>query len=100
MQLTALSPVVTLTALEIIYGKGAYCEGPADPWNHIDGVITTPPHAIYWIPCAIYSHVALFTNHQPLRAQASTCPYWAYSTSRYRVRFLVHQLVNFDFATF
>ncbi|MCP4595702.1 MAG: hypothetical protein GY843_04380 [Neptuniibacter sp.] len=96
MQLTALSPIVTLVAIEIIYGKGAYCQGPNDPWNYVEGVMMMP-HAIYWIPSAVYCQVPLFACREPLRAQVSTCPYWAYSTPKYRVRFLVHQLINFNF---
>ncbi len=99
MTLTALSLIVTLTALEIIPDDGLFCSGPADPWNHVDGVTATLPYATYWMPCAVYQRITLPTNCLMLRAQVSPCLYWAYSTSRYRVRFLVHQLVNFDFAT-
>ncbi len=95
LQLTALSPFVTVTILEIIPDDGLFCEGPADPWNHVDGVTTTPLRAIYWMPHAVYTRVTLPTNHA-FRVQVSTCPFWAYSTSRFHVRFLVHQLVNFD----
>ncbi len=99
MQLTALLPVVTLTVLEVIFDVGMFCGGPADPWNFIDGVATTLPHAIYWIPCAVYSHISP-SAHQTLRAQVSTCLYWAFSMPQYRIRFLMHQLVCFDFSAF
>ncbi len=96
MQVTALSSVVTLTALEVIFDVGMFCEGPADPWNFVDGVATTLPHAIYWILCAVYTRVSP-SAHKKLRAQVSACPYWAFSTSKYTICFLVHQLIEFDF---
>ncbi|MCP4597149.1 MAG: hypothetical protein GY843_11775 [Neptuniibacter sp.] len=83
--------------LEFIIDEGVFCQGPADPWNHADGGASLSSHAIYWIPCAVYTRVSL-SAHQKLRAQVSACPYWAFSTSKYTVRFLVHQLIEFDFA--
>ncbi len=97
MQLTTVSPVVLLTALEFIIHEGVFCQGPADPWNHADGVASQLSHAIYWIPCAVYTRVSP-SAHQKLRAQVSACPYLAFSTSKYTIRFLVHQLIEFDFA--
>ncbi len=70
MQLTAVSPVVPLTALEFVPDKGVFCRGPVDPWNYAAGVVSSL-HAIYWIPCTVYncvphSHVKRFMLRLPL----------------------------------
>ncbi len=96
MKLTAVSPVVLLTPLEFIIFEGVFCRGPADPWNPAEDVASFSSHAIYWVPCAVYTRVSP-SAHKKLRAQVSACPYWAFSTSNYTVRFLVHQLIEFDF---
>ncbi len=97
MQLAIVSPVVVLITLKFVADEGIFCEGPADPWNHADGVGSLPLHVIYWIPCAVYTRVSP-SAHRKLHAQASACPHWAFSTPRYLVHFLVHQLIEFDFA--
>ncbi len=99
MQLTAVLPIILLTTLEFITDEGVFCQGPADPWNYADGVASLSPHAIYWIPCAVYTRVSL-SAHQVLRAQVSTCSCCAFSTSKYTVRFLVYQLIEFHVAAF
>ncbi len=96
LQLTLMTPVVSLVTLEFVADEGVFCEGPADPWNRADGVGPLPLHAVYWIPSAVYTRVSS-SAHQKLRVQASACPHWAFSTPRYLVRFLVHQLIEFDF---
>ncbi len=58
MQLTALSPVVMLTALEVIFDVGMFCEGPVDPWSFNDSVAAASLHVIYWILCTVYNHVS------------------------------------------
>ncbi len=98
MQLTTLSPVVSLTVLEFIADEGVFCQGPADPWNSAENVVLFPPHAIYWIPCAVYNRVSFPVHCQTLRAQVSICPYWAFSTLKYTVCFLMHQLIQYKFA--
>ncbi len=98
MQLTTLSPVVSLTVLEFVANEGMFCQGPVDPWNAAENVALFPSHAIYWVPYAVYNRVPLSVHCQTLRAQASVCPYWAFSTSEYTVRFLVHQLILYKFA--
>ncbi len=82
MQLTAVSPVVLLSMLEFVPDKGVFCQGPSDPWNYANRVASLLPHAIYWIPCTIYNCVSPSACHT-LRAQASTCPPWAFSTLKY-----------------
>ncbi len=84
---------MTIIVRETIPDDGSFCEGPIDPWNHVDGVTTSPLHAIYWMPRTVYMCASLPTNRL-FRVQVSTCLLWAYSTSRLRVRFLVHQMVK------
>ncbi len=97
MKLTSVSPVVLLTPLEFIISEGVFCQGPADPWKPAEDDISFPSHAIYWVPCAVYTRVSL-SARKKLRAQVSVCPCWAFSTSKYTVTFLVHQLIEFDFS--
>ncbi len=93
MQLTKLSPPVTITVREVIPDDGSFCEGPIDPWSHVDGVTSSPLRTIYWMPRDVYMCASLPIGRL-FRVQVSTCPLWAYSTSRTRVRFLVHQMVR------
>ncbi len=96
VKLTTVSPIVLLTPLEFIIHEGVFCKGPVDPWKPIEDAASFPLHAIYWIPCAVYTRVSP-SAHKKLRAQVFVCPSWAFSMSKYTVRFLVHQLIEFDF---
>ncbi len=98
MQLTALSPVVSLTVLEFVANEGAFCRGPADPWNAAENTVWFSSHAAYWVPCAEYNRISLSVPCQTLHAQASVCPYWAFSTSKYTVSFLAHQRIQDKFS--
>ncbi len=93
MQLTALSPVVPLTALQFVPDKGVFCRGPIDLWNYASSAVSSSLHAIYWIPCTVYNCGSPLAC-QTLRAQVTTCPPWAFSTLKYAVRFLVYQLIE------
>ncbi len=98
MQLTTLSPIVSLTMLEFVADEGVFCQGPANPWNSAKNVVSFLLHAIYWIPCTVYNCISLPVHCQTLCAQVSICPHWAFSTSKYTVRFLMHQLIQYKFA--
>ncbi len=91
-----LLPTVTLTEIESVTDagiiSGMFCSGPIDPWSIVENVASATQHAIYWILHAVYVSISP-SAHQMLRAQVSTCPFWAFSTQQYRIHFLVHQLI-------
>ncbi len=93
LQLTSVSPVVPLTALEFVSDKGVFCRGPIDPWNQVNRPVTPLSYAFYWIPCSVYN-CASSSACKVLHALVTTCPPWAFSTLKYNVRFLVCQLTE------
>ncbi len=93
LQLTSVSPVVPLTALEFVSDKGVFCRGPIDPWNQVNRAVTPSSYAFYWIPCSVYNCASSFAC-KTLPALATTCPSWAFSTLKYNVRFLICQLTE------
>ncbi len=94
LQPTMLSPSIALTELErdldADLRPGIFCLGPADPWSTAASANTDP--AIYWLPAVVYEN-ASSDAHKMLRAQVSNSPSWAFSTSTYTVRYLVHDLL-------
>ncbi len=92
IQLTSVSPVVPLTALEFV-SKGVFCQGPTDPWRYAKGMGSLSSPAIYWILSPVYNCVSP-SAVESLRALVTTCPPRAFSTLKYNVRFLVYQLTE------
>ncbi len=94
LQPTMLSPSITFTELErnldADLHPSIFCLGPADLWNTVASANADP--VIYWLPAVVYEN-ASSDAHKMLRAQVSNCPSWAFTTSTYPVRYLVHDLL-------
>ncbi len=89
----AICSFATLTQLESNLDAeirpGIFCLGPADPWSATASANVDP--VVYWLPAVVYEN-AFPGTHNMFRAQVSNSPSWAFSTSTYTVRYLVHAL--------